>query len=77
MGLVCKICKRDLTDAAKAFRTEGEVKHAHTVAHLQDVMRDMKSVCVRVAVVGWACHETALLAQKALGELETIDGGLF
>lgn len=75
--LVCKLCKRDLQFCAAAFRDTAELKHAHTVAHLQDVVRDMKVVCRHVAVVGWADHEMAVLAQKVLGEIEIIDGGLF
>lgn len=77
MGLVCKICKRDLTDAAKAFRSPAEAQHAHTTAHLRDVVEDMRVVCTHLAVVGWVDREMTLLAQKALGELQIINRGLF
>jgi hypothetical protein len=73
----CKLCKRDLSDAKAAFRTVYELQRAHTTAHLQDVMRDMKAVCTHIAEVGWVDTDMTRLAQKALGELEIIDGGIF
>ena len=77
MALVCKLCKRDLTEAAKVFRTVEEVTHTHTIAHLQDLVQDMLRVCTRAATVGWVGREEVALSEDILLRHEIIDGGLF
>lgn len=75
--LVCKLCKRDLQFCAAAFRDSAELKHAHTVAHLQDLVRDMLKVCTCTAKNGWVGQTEVELSQDILLRQEVIEGGLF
>ena len=75
--LICKMCKRDLTECAVAFKDVAELKHAHTVAHVQDLMRDMQLVCRVVAKGGKPISACTDLAKDIMLRVEVIEGGLF
>ena len=77
MELVCKLCKRDFEKTLLVFRSPEELKRAHTVAHLQDLVRDMLKVCTCAAKNGSVGRDEVALAEDILLRQEVIDGGLF
>ena len=73
----CKLCKRDMSHCGVAFGTVGELQRAHTIAHLQDLVRDMLKVCTCVAKNGWVGRDEVSLSEDILLRSEIIDGGIF
>ena len=76
-NLTCKLCKRDMTQFGLAFNTVYELKDAHTLAHLKDLVRDMQKVCTCAAKNGWVDRNEASSSEDILLRAELIEGGLF
>jgi len=74
--LYCKLCQRDLTEAAHIFGSE-KVKSWHKGAHYQDCIESMRLITMRVADVGWVQSDHVQLAMKTREDLEVLKQGIF